>query len=60
MALVVSLPWTNLRWALPDFRVLATTSKVSKELKRRHKALARLAQQLVMVVRRWLDRKSVV
>src|SRR5438552_12802895 len=54
MALVVTLPWAKLRWALPDFRVLATTPKVSKELKRRHKTLARLAQQLVMVVRRWL------
>src|SRR5438270_3868770 len=54
MALVVSLPWTNLRWALPFLSVLATTPKVSKELKRRHKTLAHLAQQLVMVVRRWL------
>src|SRR5438105_4557721 len=54
MALVVTLPWTNLRWALPFLSVLATTPKVSKELKRRHKTLARLAQQLVMVVRRWL------
>src|SRR5712692_6980050 len=54
MALVVSLPWTNLRWALPFLSVLATTPKVSKELKRRHKTVARLAQQLVMVVRRWL------
>src|SRR6266487_1999978 len=54
MALVVTLPWTNLRWALPFLSVLATTPKVSKELKRRHKTLARLAQQMVMVVRRWL------
>src|SRR5712691_11950396 len=53
MAVVVTLPWTNLRWALPFLSVLATTPKVSKELKRRHKTLARLAQQLVMVVRRW-------
>jgi hypothetical protein len=39
---------------LPDFRVLATTPKVSKELKRRHKTLARLAQQMLMVVRGFL------
>lgn len=25
MALVVTLPWTQRRWALPDFRVLTTT-----------------------------------
>lgn len=54
MALVVSLPWTKLRWALPFLSVLATTPKGSEELKRRHKTVARLAQQLVMVVRRWL------
>src|SRR5438270_179029 len=29
MALVVSLPWTNLRWALPFLSVLASTPKVS-------------------------------
>ncbi len=54
MALVVSLPWTKLRWALPFLSVLATTPKVSEALNTRHKTLARLAQQLVMVVRRWL------
>jgi hypothetical protein len=54
MALVVSLPWTKQRWALPFLSVLATTPKVSQTLKRRHKPLARLAQQMVMMVRRWL------
>src|SRR6266567_6934097 len=54
MALVVSLPWTKRRWALPFLSVLATTPKVSEALKKRHKTLARLAQQMVRVVRRWL------
>ena len=54
MALIVTLPWTKRRWALPFLSVLATTPKVSEGLKRRHKTLARLAQQMVMVVRRWL------
>lgn len=54
MALVVTLPWTNLRWALPFLSVLATTPKVSEALKQRHKTTARIAQQLVMAVRRWL------
>lgn len=54
MALVVSLPWTKSRWALPFLSVLATTPKVSAALKQRHKTLARVAEQLVMVVRRWL------
>ncbi len=54
MAVVVSLPWTKLRWALPFLSVLITTPKVSAALKKRHKTLARLAQQMVKVVRRWL------
>src|SRR5436190_20076676 len=54
MALVVMLPWTKRRWALPFLSVLATTPKVSEALKQRHKTLGRLAQQMVMVVRRWL------
>ena len=54
MALVVRLPWTKRRWALPFLSVLATTPKVSEALKRRHKTLSQLAQQMVMVIRRWL------
>ncbi len=54
MALVVTLPWTKRHWALPDFRVLTTTPKGSERLKRRHKTLARLAQQMVMLVRSFL------
>ncbi len=54
MALVVSLPWTKLRWALPFLSVLVTTPKVSEALGKRHKTLARIAQQLVLLVRRWL------
>src|SRR5205823_11591302 len=45
MALVVTLPWTKRRWALPFLSVLATTPKVSEALKQRHKTLGRLAQQ---------------
>jgi hypothetical protein len=54
MALVVTLPWTKRRWALPFLSVLAPTPKVSEALNKRHKTLARLAQQMVVVVRRWL------
>src|SRR5437763_9560513 len=54
MALVVTLPWTKRRWALPFLSVLATTPKVSEALNKRHKTLARLPQQLVLLVRRWL------
>src|SRR5256714_7779483 len=54
MALVVMLPLTKRRWALPFLSVLATTPKVSEKLKRQHKTLAHLAPHMVMVVRRWL------
>src|SRR3989442_6618117 len=54
MALVVTLPWTKLRWALPFLSVLATAPKVSAARQSRHKTLARWAQQRVMVLRRWL------
>ena len=54
MALVVTLPWTKRRWALPFLSVLATTPKVSEALGKRHKTLARLAQQMVAVVHSFL------
>jgi hypothetical protein len=54
MALVVSLPWTRQRWALPFLSVLATTPKVSQQLNKRHKTVPRLAQQMVKAVRRWV------
>ncbi|HYU76143.1 MAG TPA: transposase [Ktedonobacteraceae bacterium] len=59
MALVVTLPWTKLRWALPFLSVLATTPKVSEVLKQRHKTTARIAQQLVSTVRRWLPQVAI-
>ena len=59
MAVVVTLPWTKLRWALPFFSVLATPPAVSAALGQRHKTIADIAQQMVMVVRRWLPEVSI-
>lgn len=59
MALVVTLPWTKLRWALPFFSVLATPPAVSEALGQRHKTIADIAQHMVMVVRRWLPEGSI-
>jgi hypothetical protein len=59
MALVVTLPWTKLRWALPFLSVLATTPKVSEALKQRHKTTARIAEQMVIAVRRWLPEVAI-
>ncbi len=59
MALIVVLPWTKLRWALPFLSVLATTPAVSEALGKRHKTIAQWAQQMVTVVRRWLPEISI-
>jgi len=52
--LVVQVPWTRREWALPFFSVLCTTPKVSEQLGKPHKTVGEIAQQMVMVVRRWL------
>ncbi|HEY1349541.1 MAG TPA: hypothetical protein VGF67_07960 [Ktedonobacteraceae bacterium] len=60
MAVVVRLPWTKQRWALPFVGVLATTPDVSERLGKRHQTVGRWAQQMVGLGRRWLadrDRK---
>lgn len=56
MMLVVQVPWTRREWALPFFSVLAATPKpkVNKQLGKEHKTVGEIAQQMVMVVRRWL------
>jgi len=54
MAVVVSLPWTSRKWALPFLTVLAVTEKVSQKLGLKHYTVAQRAQQLFSLVRRWL------
>lgn len=54
MAVVVRLPWTKRRWALPVFSVPAPGPKVSEREGRRHKTVAERAGQMVRIVRRWL------
>jgi hypothetical protein len=59
MAVVVSLPWTKQRWALPFLCVLATTPEVSERLGKRHKTIAMWAHQMISLVRRWLPDRSI-
>jgi DDE superfamily endonuclease len=54
LAVVVSVPWTKQRWALPFLGVLATTPEVRAQLGIRHKTLRMRAQQVVSLLRRWL------
>src|SRR5215831_225181 len=54
LAVVVSVPWTKQRWALPFLCVLATTPEVSARLGIRHKTRGQRARQVVSLLRRWL------
>jgi DDE superfamily endonuclease len=54
LAVVVRVPWTQQRWALPFLCVLATTPEVSANLGLRHKTLGMRARQVVSLLRRWL------
>jgi len=54
LAVVVRVPWTKQRWALPFLCVLATTPQVSAQLGIRHKTLGMRARQVVSRLRRWL------
>ena len=51
MAVVVTLPWTQQRWALPFLCVLATTPEVSEKLGTRHKTVGMRARQMVSEAR---------
>jgi hypothetical protein len=59
MAVVVTLPWTKQRRALPFLCVLATTPEVSERLGKRHKTVGMWAHQMVSLVRRWLPDRSI-
>src|SRR5215469_2632980 len=59
MAVVVTLPWTKQRWALPFLCVLATTPEVSERLGKRHKTIGIWAHQMISLVHRWLPDRSI-
>lgn len=59
MAVVVTVPWTKQRWALPFLCVLATTPEVSERLGKRHKTIGMWAHQMISLVRRWLPDRPI-
>ena len=59
MAVVVSLPWTKQRWALPFLCVLATTPEVSERLGKQHKTIGMWAHQMLSLLRRWLPDREI-
>jgi hypothetical protein len=59
MAVVVTVPWTKQRWALPFLCVLATTPDVSERLGKRHKTIGMWAHQMMSLVHRWLPDRPI-
>src|SRR2546426_6201694 len=59
MAVVVTVPWTKQRWALPFLCVLATTPEASERLGKRHKTVGMWAQQMISLGRRWLPDRTI-
>ena len=59
MAVVVTVPWTKQRWALPFLCVLATTPEVSERLGKQHKTIAMWAHQMMSLARRWLPDRPI-
>jgi hypothetical protein len=59
MALVVRLPWTKQKWALPFLCVLTTSPEVSAALGKRDKTIAMWAQQMMSLLRRWLPDREI-
>lgn len=59
MAVVVTLPWTTQRWALPFLCVLTTTPEVSEQLGKRHKTIAMWAHQMISLIHRWLPDRDI-
>jgi hypothetical protein len=59
LAVVVTVPWTKQRWALPFLCVLATTPEISERLGKRHKTIGMWAHQMLSLVRRWLPDRCI-
>src|SRR6516165_984024 len=59
LAVVVTLPWTKQKWALPFLCVLATTPEVSERLGKRHKTIGMWAHQMMSLVHRWLPDRPI-
>jgi hypothetical protein len=59
MAVVVTLPWTKQRWALPFLCALATTPEISEQLGKRHKTVGMWAHQMISLVRSFLPDRSI-
>jgi hypothetical protein len=60
LMLLVPIPWAKRAWALPFLTVLAPSERCHQERGQRHKKLTDWAQQMLLVVRRWVRERALV
>lgn len=54
LTLLVKLPWSNRRWALPFMTVLEPSEEANIKSKKRHKSSIKWSIQMLKQVRRWM------
>jgi len=60
MMLLVPIPWAGRTWALPFLTALAPSARYNEERGRRHKAVPRWAQQMILALHRWYPDRPLV
>lgn len=60
LMLLVEVPFSGRVWALPFLTVLATSKKTDQAKGRRHKTSLDWIRQMLLVVRRWLPKRTLV
>src|SRR5512134_1850005 len=58
--IMIPLPWTHRRWALPFLTILAPSQRCDDSKGRRHKTLTDWARQGILQVKRWLPNRLIV
>jgi hypothetical protein len=54
------IPWAGRVWALPVFTALAPSERYCRERRVRHKKLTDWARQIILLLRRWLPKRTIV
>ncbi len=60
LMLIVKLPWSERKWALPVLTVLSTSKKNDQAHNLRHKTSIDWAVQMIRLLRRWIPQRVIV
>ena len=60
LMLMVKLPWSERKWALPVLTTLATSKKYDQAHNRPHKSSVDWTVQMIRLLRRWIPRRVIV